>query len=166
MSFVDIVIVVLIIWFGYRGLNNGLIKELSGIIAIGLGIFFALKFSKTAKKLLLDFEIASTEYLTLICFALIFVLVVFLSFLLTGFLQKTIKIIRMNWLNKIAGLIFGIFKIALILSVCFFFLSQLNYLIFDGNKVLFENSILYKPLSEMIDNLYPHIELLRFQPYS
>lgn len=163
MSFVDIVIVVLIIWFAYRGFNNGLIKELSGIVAIGLGIFFALKFSKTAQKILLDFEIASTEYLTLISFALIFVLVLFLSFLLTRFLQKFIKFIGMDWLNKFAGLIFGIFKIALILSVCLFFISQLNYLIFNGNTVLFENSVLYRPLSEIIDKLYPHIDQIRFQ---
>ena len=45
MNYIDILILIPIAWFGYKGFNNGLVRELASIIALIAGLYASFKFS-------------------------------------------------------------------------------------------------------------------------
>lgn len=161
MNFIDIIIVVVVIWFGYKGLKNGLIKELAGIVAITAGIVVAIKLSSALSNILRDFEIMSSEFLPIICFALLFITVVILTHTFSAVVNKFVKMIKLNWLNKIAGMIFGGFKIILILSGLFFMINQLFLNYYSSEISTFSDSTLYYPISNIVEAFFPYIEEIK-----
>ncbi|MBP8992270.1 MAG: CvpA family protein, partial [Bacteroidales bacterium] len=44
MFFIDIILIIIFIYFIYKGVKNGLIKELASLLALTLGIFLSIKF--------------------------------------------------------------------------------------------------------------------------
>ncbi len=161
MNFIDIIIVLIIIWFAYRGLKNGLINELTGIVAIFLGIIMAIMFSKTVTDLFIKYNLSDSEYVPIISFTIILIVVIILTFIVSGIVAKFIKIIRLDWLNKIAGLVFGALKITLILSAVFFLINEFCSVILSKEPEITQSSVLYNPIAGLIEYLYPYINEIR-----
>lgn len=158
MNFIDIIILVLFVWFVFKGYKNGLIKELTGIISIALGIGLAFRFSGLVCSIIDDFDFAAKEYTPLIAFLVIFISVIIATYFLSQLVSGFIKMIKMNWLNRLAGLVFGGIKIILIIGVVIMLINSFWHIIYDTKPEYLNNSVLYEPMVGFIEYLYPYIE--------
>lgn len=120
MSAADIIIIILIAFFAIKGLICGLIKEAAGIAAILVGLFLAVNFSGWLSDWILEKGWFDPKYLEIISFTIIFLGVILLVILMSKLLDKFADTISLNWLNKLAGFVFGGCKGALIVAgVCY-----------------------------------------------
>ncbi len=153
MKYLDFILAIPLLWGGIMGFRKGLIIELASIVALVLGIVGSIHFSSfTAQKLNTHLEI-STDWLGFVAFLTTFIAIVLGVFLLAKVLDKAIKAIALGLLNRIAGMIFGILKYALVVSFLLYFLNQLNAQFLFLDEGWNSSSYLYDPIMK-ISNLF------------
>jgi membrane protein required for colicin V production len=158
MNYFDIIFLIIFLWSAYRGITKGFVVMAASLAALILGIWGAIRFSNFTYVLLSkNFEL-KTQYLSLIAFALTFVVIVILVHLFGRLIEKLLKAISLNFLNRIAGLFFGIIKTAFILSVILVLINAIDKklpIIPEEHK---SNSLLYEPLSKLVPAIFPYLK--------
>ncbi len=157
MNWFDLVFIVLLIWSAYRGFSKGFILQLSTLAALLLGIYGAIHFSHFTAEWLTEHFSISQNYLSILSFALTFILIVVAVHLLARIIEKLIQAIALGFINRLAGVVFGIAKTAFILSIILVLVNKANdkYHFLPPEKK--ENSLLYRPLSEFAPSIFPYL---------
>ena len=149
MSAADIIIIIVIAFFAIKGLICGLIKEDAGIAAILVGLLLAVNFSGWLEKGWFD-----PKYLEIISFTIIFLGVILLVILMSKLLDKFADTISLNWLNKLAGFVFGGCKGALIVAgVCYLAERIIQNFSLTEQEFL-ANSTIYHKLLEIFGGIF------------
>lgn len=159
MNVFDIVIIVLLLLAFVRGITNGLFIEIASLVGVIAGVFAAIHYSNYLEIYLVNatFIDWSDQTNKIVAFAVTF-LVVVLSILFMGkVLTKIANLTALGLLNKIFGGIFGVLKIALILSIIFVFFNHVNSGIPFIKKESLETSILYNPIKSIVFELFPSV---------
>ncbi len=157
MNYFDIIIGAILLYAAYKGFSKGIVIQAASLIALIFGIYGAIKFSGlTAAFLVEEFEL-TTEYLSLISFAITFVGIVIIVHLIARIIDKLVKAVALGFVNRIAGLAFSVLKMAFIISVVLVIINNFNkkYDFLPQDKV--EGSVLYKPLSNFAPYLFPYL---------
>ncbi|HKK10951.1 MAG TPA: CvpA family protein [Bacteroidales bacterium] len=162
MNMLDIIIGIPIIWMAYRGFSKGFVIEVTTLIALLLGIYIAINFSFYTSDLIRDYFTIEEKYMSILSFAVTFVVVVIIIMLLGRLLEKFIDMIALGFLDKLAGGVFGILKAGLIISAILLVINT-----FDNNEKLITpklkaNSLLYPPVASMLPTLLPMINFEEF----
>lgn len=158
MNYFDIIIIIPLIWGGYKGFKKGFIIEIASFIALGLGVWGGMKFSSiSAKYLSQAFNIAE-NIMPLISFAVTFIAIVIVVFTLAKMLQKIISMVALGFVNRAAGALFGMLKFSLILSVIINFTNILNNQITFIEPEMKNSSILYKPMEKVAQIIIPGLK--------
>lgn len=163
MNYLDIILVIPIIWLGYRGFVHGLIIELATLVALVLGIYAGFHFSGYAATFLTEHFSMNEKYVSLVAFILTFIVVVVIVYLIGKLLEKVVNMIALGFVNKLAGGIFGVIKAAVILSVIIYMVN-----LFDINQKIVtekskEGSFLYKPVEAIVPFILPKVDLEKFK---
>lgn len=156
MNFIDIVLIIPILWFGYKGFEKGMVISMATLLALGIGIWAGLHFSDLISDLVKKY--INEKYEGLISFSIIFIGVVILIMLLGKVLEKGVNMAQLHILNKIGGALFGVCKVLLIVSVIFMIFEGYDKkynLIEDKTK---EESLLYKPIMQIAIWIIPSME--------
>jgi len=117
--------ILIIIIFGYclvRGLFRGLVKEVSSIVGVLGGFYAAYLYYEGVVKWLSRF-IADTAYLNILSFLIIFCLVLIIINVLGTIIKYLLNIAFLGWVDRIFGVLFGMIKGILIVSVVFIILT-------------------------------------------
>jgi membrane protein required for colicin V production len=125
LDLIYVVIIILAILHGYR---RGLIVGLFSLVAVIIGIAAAMKLSIVAGKYIGKVIKISDQWLPIISFAVVFLIVVLLIRLGAKVIDRTIKIVLLGWLNRIGGIIFYTALYTLIFSVLLFYAEQMKLL--------------------------------------
>ena len=126
MNYLDIILIIPLLWGLYKGFSKGLIIEAASLIALGLSVWGAIKFHDFLSTWMQNSLHWSSKYLPLLSFALIFIGVLLLVFGIAKLIEKIVKAVSLGFLNKLGGAIFGILKFGLILSMLIFFVEAVN----------------------------------------
>lgn len=157
MNFIDLIIVVLLILGAVRGFTDGFIKELASLVALILGIWGAIKFSSfTAEKLYEYFDMTG-RFVGIIAFMVTFVVIVILIHFIGLIVDKFVEAIELSFLNRLVGIVFGLFKTALILSVIFVILNVIDAKHPFLPKDKLQQSKFYNPIADLAPALFPII---------
>jgi membrane protein required for colicin V production len=156
MTLIDIIILVPILWFGFKGWKNGAVREFMQLAAIVLGIFVASKFSHFLGNYF-NFE---SEYTGIIYFAITFIAVVCMLFFAGYLVEKFIKMIMLTWLNRLLGVVFALAKTILLLSVLTFYFNKI-----DQDETIFpkekrDESLLFRPMESVAPMVMPTLTQL------
>tara|TARA_R110000751_G_C13607595_1_gene462981 strand:- start:30 stop:536 length:507 start_codon:yes stop_codon:yes gene_type:complete len=149
MSFLDIILGLMLVWGLWKGLKNGLFVEIASIIALIAGIYGAIHFSYITGDYLSDHMEWNEQYINIAAFIVTFVLIVLVVHIAGKFLTKIADFAMLGLINKIAGGIFGTFKVAVILGALLIFFDRLNHdfdIIDEDTKY---NSKLYQPIKRI-----------------
>jgi len=157
MNWIDIVIIVLLIFGLARGFINGFIKELASLLALILGIWGAIKFSTFTAGRLYDYFDMTGPYVGIIAFMVTFVIIVIIIHFLGLLLDKFVETISLGFLNSLLGLVFGVLKSALILSVIFVVLNAINARHHFLPEEKIEQSKFYNPIADIAPAIFPII---------
>ncbi len=158
MNWLDIILGLLLLSGIVSGYKNGIIGEVATLAALILGIWGAVKFSWWTADMLLDLGVKS-DYMHIISFIVTFILIVVAIQLLAKFLSKLLETMALGFVNRLAGMVVGIIKAALIVSVILVVINALD----EENKIIKETiqeeSLFYDPLSNLVPSLLPFIHL-------
>lgn len=158
MQYIDFILAIPLIWGAFMGFKKGLVLEVATFVALALGIFGAIKFSDFTGELLVQYVDIPKEWLGLSSFIFTFILIVIGVFLLAKLLSKMLKMVALGLVNRLLGMLFGILKYALMLSVLIYFYENLNQNFKFSEKNLKEESMLYQPIMWITKPVAPLLE--------
>ena len=165
MNFLDIIFIVPLLFALYRGFKKGLIHMIASLAALLLGIIGAIKL-RPAFAVLLDFVFNfAPEHLNVIAFAVAFVTIVIVIHIVAFFVDKIIKAVALNFVNRILGMSFGLVVTAFVISIILWPINEVN----REKQVIkpehIEGSLLYKPLSAFAPALFPYLKKQEWKQY-
>jgi membrane protein required for colicin V production len=158
MNYIDIILVILLLLAAISGYRKGFIVELASLAALILGIWGAFEFSDITSKFLVENFNVHWQHLRIISLIITFVVIVILVNIVANVVNKMVEAAMLGFLNRLAGLVFGVLKSMLILSVLLVIFERIDRdvnLISDEKK---EDSKLYKPIRNFAPNVFPFIE--------
>ncbi len=158
MNILDIILIIPIVWFGYRGYTRGFILSITSLIALIAGIYFSIHFSSVVAAWLLTEFGLNSQYLNIIAFIITFAAVVVVIQIVGRFLDQIADWAALGMLNRIAGLALGLGKSVITLGVLIFVINS-----FDVNQKLITHkmrseSLLYQPLSGVVPKIWPTVK--------
>jgi len=156
MNYIDIFLIVPLLWGAFKGYKKGLIIEMVSLAALGLGIWGGIYFSDYAVNLIV--EKVDDKYIPITAFMLTFLAIVLVVYFLGKLLEKIIDIVQLKFINKLAGACFGLLKFGLIISVILFITDRYNQRFNFLPENFSENSLIYKPLVDLPNVLIPAIK--------
>lgn len=159
MHYIDIIILIPLLWAGYRGFTKGVIIEVVSIIAFVLGIWGAIHFSDYIGEYVKDN--INRKYEPVISFSIIFILIVVAVFIIGKLLEKVVNLAQLKLANKIAGAFFGVAKILLIMSFLVIIINQYDSK-YDSKyhfipKEVKKESLLYQPMIDLSKIVVPAV---------
>jgi len=157
MTTFDIIIAILLVIGAVRGFINGFIMQLTSLAALLLGIWVAIRFSDFTATLLMEKAGLNGQFIPIVAFALTFVVVVVAVHFIGKLIDKVFNLTPLGVANKILGLVFGILKYALIISVIIVFVEKANQRFHFYTEESKNKTILYKPLSKLAPSIYPYL---------
>tara|TARA_B100002003_G_C14120669_1_gene538995 strand:+ start:270 stop:809 length:540 start_codon:yes stop_codon:yes gene_type:complete len=154
MNYLDIIITSFLLFGLIKGISNGLIKEITGLLSIIIGIYVAFNFSD-----LLELQVGNVfdnyeKVKPILIFAILFVSTLLLIKLFSFLIEKFTKALALGFLNRVLGGIFGFLKFAFILSFLIFIESKVDVI----SHLEKQKTILYNPTASVLKILYPQIE--------
>lgn len=149
MGVLDIILGLLLLYGLYNGVKNGLLVELASLIALIAGLYGAIHFSYIVGEYLSMKMDWSESTMNTISFILTFIIIIILVNLVARLLTKIANFALLGMLNKIAGGIFGVLKIAVILGALLIFFDQSNNQLGFLKQESIEESKLYTPIKEI-----------------
>lgn len=163
MNILDIIIGIPVLWMAYRGFTKGFVIEITTLLALLLGIYIAINFSFYTSDMIQEYFTIEEKYMSILSFAITFVVVVIIIMLIGRLLEKFINMIALGFLDKLAGGLFGILKAVLIISAILLVINT-----FDHNEKLISpkrkaNSMLYTPVASVLPTILPMINFEDFE---
>ena len=157
MNWIDLIIIVLLILSFVSGFINGFVKEVASLAALILGIWGAIKFSSFTAAKLYDWFDMSGQYVGIIAFLVTFGIIVVLIHFVGIIADKIIDAVSLGFLNRILGMVFGVIKSVMIMSVIFCVLNALDVRHPFLPKETIERSKFYNPISDIAPAIFPII---------
>jgi membrane protein required for colicin V production len=159
MSYIDIILGLLLIFAAISGFRKGLIVELVSLAALILGIWGAIEFSGVTSEFLTENLNLKTEYLNIISFVVTFIVIVILVHIVGNVIDKIVETAMMGFLNKLAGMVFGVLKSALILSVILVIFDKIDEDVQILSPEAKTKSKLYTPMRNLAPSIFPFVDI-------
>jgi len=157
MNWLDAIIVIILILSLVTGFINGLVKEVASLAALILGIWGAIKFSTFTAGKLYDYFDMTGHYVGIIAFLVTFGIIVVIIHFIGILADKIVSAASLGFINRILGIVFGLLKAVLIMSVVFVVLNSIDSRrSFLPNKTI-EESKFYNPISDIAPAIFPVI---------
>lgn len=157
MNLLDLLIIAPVGYFAYKGLNNGLIKEVLSLAALFIAIFITFRYMNDVAVYIAPY-FQSADTATIAAGILTFVLILIIVQALIFWLEKIIDIIKLGFLNRLAGLAFAAMKAVVLISAVLLLLTAIG-IPSESNRnssVLYDHVIFAAPMAfDAIASVYP-----------
>lgn len=160
MNYLDIVIAVVLFLFGFKGLRKGLVIEIVTLLAFGVGIYGAMRFSDFTADRLQEVMTIQPQYLNTIAFVLTFILLVVVVNLIGRAVRKAIHSLNLGFFDRLGGFLFGVAKGVLLCSTFVLILNNLQFMGLIKDEVKKE-SYLYPYIEKTVPYLYQGFDLVK-----
>ncbi|MBQ7618391.1 MAG: CvpA family protein, partial [Desulfovibrio sp.] len=104
----DLIIILLLVFFSLRGLKNGFIGEIAGIVAL-VGGFVAANTLHPKVSPYLE-SLSDPTVRTILTYVIIFIAVMLLVSVLARLLRKLLELSFAKWIDNLAGFLLGLAK--------------------------------------------------------
>ena len=118
----DILIIIILVYCVVRGVFRGLVKEVSSILGVLGGFYAAYSYYPQVANLLTRL-VTDTAYRNILAFLILFCIVLILINVLGIIIKYLLNIAFLGWVDRVFGLLFGMTKGILIVSVLFIILT-------------------------------------------
>ena len=160
MNLLDFIIILPIGYFAYRGFMSGLIKEVFGIVGIILAVFITFEFMKPVSILFSPF-FENPDYAIIAAGILLFIGTVATTQFMAYTSKKFLELLKINFINRLAGLGFGFLKSGIVVSSVLLLLAGFNLPGEDTrqNSVSYPYVIYMAPVAfNVVATIYPGAE--------
>lgn len=163
MNYLDIIILLPLVYGIFRGFQKGFAIELATLAALILGVWGAYKFSYITTIFLRDKFDMTGDYLPYVSFFLTFVVIVILVNLLGKLLDNLLKAASLGFINRLAGSILGFAKLAVVIALLVFLVHKIDDrtgLIPEKDK---RGSLLYDWTYDFTQSVLPYIDIKKLE---
>jgi len=157
MNYIDFIIIVILVFGLLRGYTDGLVIEVASLAALILGIWGAIRFSTFTAGKLYDWFDMTGEYVGIIAFIITFLIIVVAIHFIGVIADRFVCAISLGFLNRLLGMVFGVLKTILILSVIFVILNAIDSKRHFLPRSKIEQSKFYNPIADIAPALFPVI---------
>lgn len=157
MNYIDILLLIPLLYGAYKGFSKGLIIEVATFLGLVLGVYVAIKFSGYTEVLLRDFLDLNSKYLSYIALSVTFLLVVIAIHILGKMLTKLIDLISLGLINKLLGIWLGLMKYFIVLCVILLLVNALDDKFHFIRPETRSGSLLYNPILRFAQTVYEWI---------
>ena len=159
MNYLDLVLGILLLIAAIQGFRKGFIIELASLAALILGIWGGIKFSDFTADFITKHTGYHSQHLSTIAFIVTFIAIVILIHILAKMLDTVVKAVFLGFLNRLAGIIFGVLKFAVILSVLLLLFDDIDENVHILPAKQKQESKIYTPMKQVVPTLFPFIKL-------
>lgn len=117
MSIFDIIILAVLIFAIVRGAIIGIFKQLGVLVGVVLALLFTRVCSSLVSDLVYWITSGGTRLEGTLFYAIVFVAIVLLTYIVSILLHKTSKAMNIGWINSLAGALFSAVKFMLLTGV-------------------------------------------------
>jgi len=154
MNYLDIIIVVPLLYGFIKGLSNGLVNEVTSLLALFIGVYIAINFSEFLEPKFIDILDGYQEFVPVLAFGVLFLVSVLCVKMLGFFVDKITKALALGIFSRVLGGVFGFLKVVVIFSFLLFFISDYNLL----RSQTKERSVLFNPLTNVAEFITPQLK--------
>ena len=154
MNYLDIIITVPLLYGLIKGFSNGLIKEVTSLLALFIGVYVAINFSEYLEPKFIDILDGYQEFVPVLAFGVLFLVSVLCIKTLGFVIDKLTKILALGIFSKVFGGVFGFLKVVVVFSFLLFVIADYNLV----NKQTKENSVLFEPLTDVAKAITPKLK--------
>lgn len=122
----DIVFAVVMVLVIIKGYQRGLVVGLFSLVSVIIGLAAAVKLSAAVAGYIGEAVKVSEEWLPVIAFAVVFIVVVILIRLGANAIEKAVEVVMLGWLNKLAGILLYVTIYTIVFSVLLFYAEQIK----------------------------------------
>jgi membrane protein required for colicin V production len=122
----DLIFVIILVLAVIKGYQRGLIVGIFSFIAIIIGLAAAIKLSVVVAGYIGRAVNLSDEWLPIISFVVVFLIVVLLVRWGANLIQRTAEVVMLGWVNRLGGIIFYSALYIAVLSVLLFYAEQVH----------------------------------------
>ena len=137
----------------------------ASLLALVLGIVGAIKLRPVFASLMDSIFNIAPEHVNVIAFAVAFVVIVLVVHIIAFLVDKLVRAVALNFVNRMLGMAFGLIVTAFVISMILWPLNQVN----DQKQIIkpghIENSLLYKPLSGFAPAVFPYLKKQDWKQY-
>jgi len=126
--FLDLLFAVIIVLAVLKGYKRGLIVGLFSLVAIIIGLAAAIKLSAVVAGYIGRTVRVSDQWLPIVSFIVVFIIVVLLIRLGANAIERTIEVAMLGWVNKIGGVLLYVVIYTMVFSVLLFYAEQVKLL--------------------------------------
>jgi membrane protein required for colicin V production len=157
MNWIDAAIVIILVISIVMGFINGLVKEVASLAALILGIWGAIKFSSFTAVKLYDYFDMTGQYVGIIAFLITFGVIIIIIHFIGIIADKIVNAVSLGFINRLLGIVFGLLKSVLVMSIFFVILNAIDARRPFLPKGTIEKSIFYNPISDIAPVIFPVI---------
>ncbi|MDD3078717.1 MAG: CvpA family protein [Paludibacter sp.] len=158
MSTLDLIIIIPIAIGFVFGLFKGLIKELTSLAAIFLGIFGAKLFSPAVSTFFMKHFSFSEKIAVPVAYLVVFIIIAIILLLVARSVDKLFDSISLGGLNKFLGGLFGGIKYALILSILLNIFNAIDSKFSLVNPEMKTESFAYEHILKLAPTLWEEVK--------
>src|SRR5210317_2202378 len=155
MSVLDIILLALLLLGLIGGFRKGFFVEVASLVALIAGVYGAIHFSNFAGDFLMDKVDWNEKTVNIIAFAITFIVIVLVIALAGKALTKLADFAALGILNKLLGALFGLLKMAVILSVILIIFDSFNTTLPFADEEDLEDSTFYEPIRSLVPTIFP-----------
>jgi membrane protein required for colicin V production len=153
VSWLDIVILLPLLWGLVRGCMKGLVAEVMAVLAIIFGCIGARGFGPAVAGWL-GLWSWPQAVCTAVAYALIFIAVAVVLTICANLLSRLFKAVNLGGVNRLCGGLFGMAKWALVVLVVLFCVNQLDMQFGFMPPEVKSASLLYNPALDLANRLW------------
>lgn len=161
MNLLDLLIILPLFFFSYRGFVNGIIKEVLSIVGIMLAVFLTFEYMDPVSAIVRPFFEENASFVPFVSGAILFIGTVAAVQLAAFLSKKFLEAINLNFINRLSGMAFGFLKSGILVSAVLLLLAGFN-LPSDRareNSMTYSTIIYLAPLTyDVVATVYPGAE--------
>lgn len=154
MSYVDIIIVLFLLYGAFRGFSKGLVVEVATLAGLVLGVCAAVRYSAYTEGVLRDFTGSSSRYLSSVALGMTFLLVLFAVCLSGRMLTHLVHVISLGLVNKWLGAFLGAAKYFIVVCAVLVLADMWDDKFHFISEETREKSLLFRPFLNFAKNIY------------
>ncbi|MCQ2144868.1 MAG: CvpA family protein [Bacteroidales bacterium] len=143
------------IWNGFR---KGLISQLLGLASLIISIWVSFHFATPIAAWLNTWIEVSPVALKVAAYVIIFIAIAIGMNFLRVLLEKVIKFVMLDWVNKICGMVLAIIGTAIVLGVIIMLFNSLNVNFHIVEEERLATSQVYQFLKGFAYGLFPYMK--------
>ena len=161
MNYLDIIIILYLVWGFYTGFKRGAIYMLVSFVSIILALYAAIHFSYLSTELLANWLNKDPQELKILSYIVTFIVVFILMHLIGKILDNFIKAVSLGFINRLLGGVLSVGIKVIILSLLIWVFDQANQIVPLVSQKTIDESVAYKPIRDLSPVILLNIEKLK-----